>query len=386
VERTADEEEPDPWFEELKEWSHIKLRILEKYADTYRNIRGSSNSLFYYVDGFAGAGYYIKNGELQGEGSPVRLARLAQQIKDTNKAYRAVCIFSEIDRHRCNRLESALEAFSPELVHVLCGDFRERVEDIVAMMSRAPAVVFLDPFGVEGISPKELQPLLERLDTELLINFNTRALHRLKGSATSNAREAPGKVHRLSEILAEDPAAPEPEWQRQDRLLSTSEWETWVVDRYKSLLLGPGSQLKYARSYPVRATHKGGVKYYLVFASRSLRAFSAMTDFVCSEEDELSFKEELAARAPGQRSFFDPIHESERADRSKGIIEEIYRYGLANQNCTTAQIIDQFSYRYFGRFKQKHFRSLVGELVREGRAEIGGDTSTPKDRCPIRFK
>jgi three-Cys-motif partner protein len=386
VERTADEEERDPWFEETRTWSRVKLRILSKYVDAYKNKRGSSNPEFYYVDGFAGPGYYTKPGKPREAGSPVLLARLAQEINDSGKPYRLICINTELQRGRCNRLREALAEFSPELVHVFCGEFGDHIGEIIAMMGNAPAICFLDPFGAKGISPREIQPLLRRPDTELLINFNTRALHRLKGSATSSAREALGKVHRLSDILNEDPRDPVPEWLHQLNHLSSEEWERWVVDQYMSLLLGPTTHLKHAVAYPVREKHKSGARYYLVFASRSMHAFPIMSDIICTEEDDLRLKDELAARPPGQQPLFGPVHESERADRLREVIEEIHQYGLTHQRCTRERIIQHFSFLYFGEFKQKHVRALVGELVRQGRAEIADDKSKTLDRRPIRFK
>jgi three-Cys-motif partner protein len=386
VEREADEEERDPWFEETRTWSRVKLRILSKYVDAYKNKRGSSNPEFYYVDGFAGPGYYIKKGRPPEDGSPVLLARLAQQIKDSGKPYRLICINTELSRSRCKRLQEALAQFSPELVHVFCGEFGDHIGEIMSKMGSAPAICFLDPFGAKDISPREIQPLLTRSDTELLINFNTRALHRLKGSSTSQAREAPGKIHRLSDILGEDPHDPVPEWLHQLSYLSSEDWEKWVVERYMSRLLGSRTNLKHAIAYPVREKHKGAVRYYLVFASRSMHAFPIMGDIICTEEDDLRLQDELAARPPGQQSLFGPVHESERAERLREVIEEIHQYGLANQGSTRERIIQHFSFLYFGEFKQKHFRALVSELVRQGRVEIADDKSKPLDRRPIKFK
>ena len=44
----------ESFFDELKQWSEIKLRILTKYLDTYLRFRLGSHRRIYYVDGFAG--------------------------------------------------------------------------------------------------------------------------------------------------------------------------------------------------------------------------------------------------------------------------------------------------------------------------------------------
>jgi three-Cys-motif partner protein len=225
-------EESDEWFDEPRTWSRIKLRVLEKYIGAYLNKRGGFHREFYYVDGFAGPGYYGRRGEPREEGSPVRLARFAQRIVAAHKPYKLICINTERNRNRCHRLQTALSDYPADLVHVLCGTFQANLNRILGMMGTAPAVCFLDPFGVVGISPQDLLPLLGRSDTELLLNLNTRVLHRLAGSATSDAREAQGKINRLSRILGESIGDPLPEWLHLRSKLDSQAWEEWAVRRY----------------------------------------------------------------------------------------------------------------------------------------------------------
>jgi hypothetical protein len=42
----------EAFFDELRAWSKIKLRILTKYFDAYRRIRGASNRVLFYVPKF----------------------------------------------------------------------------------------------------------------------------------------------------------------------------------------------------------------------------------------------------------------------------------------------------------------------------------------------
>jgi three-Cys-motif partner protein len=383
MERSKQEEESGDWFDEPRAWSRIKLRILEKYIDAYMRKRGRFHPRFYYVDGFAGAGYYGRPGEYLEEGSPVRLARLAEKISQDNRAFRLICINTERNRNRCNRLRSALGQFPPELIHVMCGTFQEHLNTILQMLGNDPAVCFLDPFGVVGISPHDLLPLLQRHDTELLLNLNTRVLHRLAGSATSDAREAQGKINRLSRILGDKSGDPIPEWLYQRDRLTTQEWEEWAVNRYMNQLKALSPHLRYGLAYPVRERHDGGVKYYLIFASRSKDAFVFMNDFICIEEDDLRLQAEFASRAPGQQSLFGPVHESERETRYRDLLDEIYEYGRSHQGCTRKEIIEEFALRYLGEFMQKHYRHLIDELVNQGHAEFG--LGKDKNLRPIRF-
>lgn len=370
------------FFDEIRFWSRIKLRILEKYLDAYVKKRGGSHPKIYFVDGFAGPGYYGKEGFPLEEGSPVRLARFAQKIKTDGRGYRLICVNTERNKQRCKILHAALAGYDSNLVHVLCGTLQQNLPTILDMMQHDPAVCFLDPFGVVGVSPEDLRPLLERPDTELLLNFNTRVLHRLSGSATSDAKEAQGKVKRLSRTLGENPEVQCPEWLKKRKNLSSQVWEKWAVNQYRQQLHNISPHLKYGLAYPIRELHGKSAKYHLVFASRSLHAFPLMSDIICSEEDDLRLKTEISSRVPGQMSLFGPVHETERERRLAALIDEIHGFGMSHQGCNRKRIIEEFSYLYLGELKQKHYRQILDKLVSDGRAAFG---KGEKHTAPITF-
>ena len=380
LERTEDQSD---FFDEPRFWSQIKLRILEKYLAAYLNKRGSSNDLLYYVDGFAGKGYYGRPGQRPEEGSPLRMARFAQHILDDGKPYRLVCLNTERQKGRYQNLQKALETFDPLLVQAFCGTFAEHLPHILDIMKRAPAVCFLDPFGVVGISVEDIHPLLVRPDTEILLNLSTPTLHRLAGSATSDAREARGKFSRLSRTLGYDPQDTQPEWLERRDSLSSDEWEEWAVKRYMGLMQQASPHLRYGIAYPVRKKLGGGVKYYLVFATRAMDAFPFMSDFICTEEDDLALQAEIAGRPPGQISMFAPKHVTSREERFTKITDEIHAYGLDHQGCNRKHLIEQFSLRYMGEFKQRNFRFMIDTLVDSRRAEFGPGK---KHLAPIAFR
>jgi len=317
------------FFDELRFWSRTKLRVLEKYIDAYLRKRGRSHQVVYYVDGFAGQGTYGRESRTVEEGSPLRLARLAQRIKDEGKPYRLVCLNVERNKKRCANLESSLAEFDPDIVQTFCGSFTDHLPRIISIMGRAPIVCFLDPFGVVGVSVEDIRPLLQRADTEILLNLSTPTLHRLAGFATSDAKDARGKFNQLSRTLGEDPRDSLPEWLHMRERLSSEKWEEWAVQRYLEQMRMASPHLKYGLAYPVRKTHGGAVKYYLIFASRAMDAFPLMSDFVCSEEDELALQAEMSSRPLGQMSFLVPAHVSKREERYTDVMEEIHAYGLA---------------------------------------------------------
>lgn len=243
-----------------------------------------------------------------------------------------------------------------------------------------PALFFLDPFGIIGISPNDLTRVLKRHDTEVLLTLSLPTIFRMSGSASSDAPEALGKMRRLSEVLGEDPSNPNPEWARQKLVLSTESWADWVVHRYLNQIQLLSPRLQYGFSYPIREKLNSGTKYYLILATRSMDAFPLMTDFICTEEDNLELEFEMENRKQGQLSFFEPRPTLKRQERFPVVIEEIHNFGLSHQKCTRKEVIEQFSLRYLGQFKQKHFRYMIDELVRTGRASIAEKGASGLDR------
>ncbi len=371
------------FFDELQDWSEIKLRLLTKYFDAYQRIRGGSHPRIYYVDGFAGAGEY-GDGPTRREGSPVRLARLAQQIADTGKPYQLICINTEIDPDNCAKLERALAGSPPELVQVRCGAFADHLPAILGLIGSAPAVFFLDPFGVKPITLAQIEPLLRRQDTELLLNVNTRRLRLMAGFEDSTSKDRAAKLRLVSEVLGEDPAAASPEWLREwQRLGDPIHWETWAASTYAGRLLERSPHLRYALSYAVRETYRANPKYHLIFATRSDKPIPIMNDLICTEEDDLFSKTELVAKG-GQLSFLGTLRASAHDDRLTAMAEEIHAYGVGHQGCTRPQIIRHFLLQNFGQLKQKHYRQVLGQLVQDGRATFANGRQNDHD--PITFR
>jgi hypothetical protein len=275
----------------------------------------------------------------------------------------------------------------PVLVKTYCGDFNRHLETMMNQMVGCPAVFFLDPCGIIGIAPRDLQPIVTRPDTEILLTLSLPTMFRMSGSAASLAPEATGKVAQLSRVLGEDSANPYPEWARKKAELDTDAWADWAVRRYLGRIRSLSSHLRYGLAYPIREKFRSGTKYYLIFATRSMDAFPLMTDFICSEEDELQSEKEVESRKRGQMSLFGPQHEAIRAERFPAVIEEIYQYGHEHQGCSRKDIVEQIALRHLGKFKQKHIRYMVKQLVESGRAVIydGPDKHSDYDRRPIRF-
>lgn len=372
----------DSFFSELKDWSEIKLRILEKYVDAYRRKRGRWNPWLYYVDGFAGAGRYGKPPDME-EGSPLRLARLAQQIAGEGKNYRLVCLNTELDPARFNELRSCLESFDPTIVQAWEGAFATHLPRILTLTRGAPALFFLDPFGVKPITMDQLRPVLTRPDTELLLNLNTRALKRLAGFGASAARESEAKVRLVSQVFGVDPSDPVPVWLAAWReLRDPLAWERWAATWYQERLLAEAPHLQFAVAHPVRDRFRANPKYFLVFATRHYDAIPIMNDLICREEDDL-FDRTAAFGANGQMSLEAVLRPVEQDDRLARLKQEILEYGSQHQGLNREQMLRHFVLRDFGELKRKHYFRAIDALCQEGRARY--ENGRPRNEARISF-
>jgi len=363
------------FFLDLKVWSEIKHRILTKYFDAYCRIRGNSHQVMYYVDGFAGSGVYVDpENELKPArpGSPVLMADFATTIAAT-KPYRLKCINVELDPDFYKVLATSLATYDPTVVSLKEGSFSENLPSILADIGNAPAVFFLDPFGVVPLKIAEMAQLLARNDTELLVNVNTPRLRQLAGFEDSRAKEAEGKLRLVDDILEGSKTPPEREWLVQWRQMQNPVlWERWAVNRYGQRLLESSQSLKFAVPYPIRDTFDSSPKYYLLFLTRSEEALVVMNDLLCIEDENL-FATTVATTKSGQASFMGIFREHDLQQRLIDLGKELHEYGSSHQRCPRREIIKHFvTTEHFGDFKTKHYRQVLGSLVKDGLAEFTG--------------
>lgn len=361
----------ESFFDAQREWSKIKLRILTKYSDAYQKIRGSANRVIFYVDGFAGAGRYgeDENGD---EGSSLQMARFAQQIADSDKPYRLVCINVEQHPRNYARLQESLKGFDPDLVRTRFGDFAEHIPSILQETRGWPALFFLDPLGVKPVVLRTLRPVLARPDTEYLIVFMSKRLRMLAGFEDSRAKDPDAKLRLVTEVLGENRDDGNPQWLQQWRSLRNSEkWEEWAAMTYGRRLSAENPQLRYILTYPVRETFRSPPKYHLVFLTRSDKGIPIMNDLLCTEDDDL-YERTGSSAPPGQLLLLGDAREEERERRLAALLDEMHAWGKDHQGCNRDELIRHFVFANFGTLKQKHYRDAFSRLRDAGRVRFNG--------------
>jgi three-Cys-motif partner protein len=106
--------QPPCKFDEIGNWSELKLEIVEKYGAAYTNAFRNATSLKkYYIDAFSGAGVHVsKRTKEQIEGSPARALKVSPPFDGF--------YFIDLDEDKTTHLKKLCEGRGD--VHIHTGD------------------------------------------------------------------------------------------------------------------------------------------------------------------------------------------------------------------------------------------------------------------------
>lgn len=372
------------FFAEAKVRSQHKLDLYGKYLKplTYKWGRlvgpGHPGDHIWIVDGFAGAGRYQPDdgGRVQ-DGSPLIAARFARQI-EFDRGYPLVrCVNVERDRDCFIELQRNLAAWQ-ELVVNLPGEFCEHLDDVLAAIGEDPALIFLDPFGVNGIEMEIIEKILERAGkTELLIHFSDKTFLRMAGHLDDNDKRlsvgrkvAEAKLARLDAVIGT------PLWRR---LWSNGDGDTdaaidAIVELYLSELR---TRIGYAHQIKMRDHHADRAAYRLVFCTNSPHGVELMSDIACRYETEL--KETADA---GAMTLWG---DQEAIQRMTDLRDTVHAAGVRRGGVATReQIIHELAPKLFGLYTSTDYAKVIRELVADGRIDRANPTGI-EPREPLRF-
>lgn len=283
----------DEFFQAPRDWSLLKYKILSCYFSQYfPKVNQAYHSGAVVADLFAGRGRF-EDGK---EGSPLIIAEQARKYND-RLGYKNVVVLAEKNPNDRDALTQNMKTFIEEKIAiVLAGDASDAGATVInTIKPGVPLFLFLDPFGIKGLSLDLLGRAFQRAkkeSTELLINFNHRGLLRLAGvcknldSSDATIRQSAISVKEMvTEVLGGD-------WwldiiNRED--LEQEYKATLILHNYIEPFR---SFFKWIVYLPVRETAIGGAtKYFLIFASRSQVAFELMNDCVQKGRHEMLLEE-----------------------------------------------------------------------------------------------
>lgn len=262
--------------------TEIKLAILRKYLGAWATIL-KGQRILYYVDGFAGPGWlWHPRVRKKVPGSPVQTIQLYLDHR-LDKGWDCDLRLVNIEKKKSyfEQLERETSEYKKKGVKIrnIRGEFLDNLKDILSEIRQYHTFFFIDPFGISGIEFSELEAVLVRQNTEILLNFNYDGLQRCIGD--------------LKKIRVRDPkmrAKAQSTIDRVCKLLNITEQEleqtvtSSGISKYKqiSLLKKYRDNLwKYKTYvYPLPINFPGTERtfYYLIFMTENIIALKIMKD------------------------------------------------------------------------------------------------------------
>jgi three-Cys-motif partner protein len=266
------------FFDEQKEQSLIKARIVEKYFWVWAKVviptvkMSASEPRIAYIDLFAGAGRY-RDGS---KSTPVKVLETA--IADPDMRNMLVSIFNDADTENVNSLQQAIDLipgvenlkYRPQILNHEVGDnvvktFQER--------RLVPTLFFVDPWGYKGLSLQLINSVVKDWGCDCIFFFNYNRIN--MGLSNDAVKEHMNAL--FGKVRAD---------QVREKLnkLSPQERELSVVEAICEALKEMGGQYV----LPFRFRHEIGnrTSHHLIFVSKHVRGYEIMKEIMTKESSE----------------------------------------------------------------------------------------------------
>jgi three-Cys-motif partner protein len=267
------ERQSNACFDEIGNWTEIKLEIIRKYAVAYSTIMKKQGSFRHvYVDGFCGPGQHLTKGDYRiVSGSP----RIALEVRPEFSEYH----FIDMNDEKVSHLREI--AGEQPNVHYYIGDCNQILLDKVFPSIRYDryerGLCLLDPYGLQ-LDWEVVETAGRSKAIEMFINFPTTDMNRNVLWANPSGVSA-GNIDRMNRYWGDE------SWQkcayREEQTLFGPET---VKTDFSNILKGYGQRLKKVAQFkyvpealPMRNS-KGAIVYYLFFASCNSTANHIVTD------------------------------------------------------------------------------------------------------------
>jgi three-Cys-motif partner protein len=352
------------FFDEQKEQSLVKARIVEKYFWVWAKVviptvrKSASEPRIAYIDLFAGSGRY-KDGS---KSTPVKV--LESAIADPDMRDMLVSIFNDADTDNVNSLQQAINLipgvenlkYRPQILNHEVGDnvvktFQER--------RLVPTLFFVDPWGYKGLSLKLINSVVKDWGCDCIFFFNYNRINMgLSNDAVKEHMDALFGQVRADKV--------------REKLngLSPQERELSVVEAICEALKEMGGQYV----LPFRFRHETGnrTSHHLIFVSKHVKGYEIMKEIMAKESSE---------RVQGVPSFeYNPATRQQpllfELTRPLDELESMLLDSFSGRNMTMKDVYDQ---HHVGKpYISKNYKTALGNL--EAQNKIIADPPANKRR------
>lgn len=266
----------ESFFDESREQSQIKARIVEKYFTAWARVImptvKKKDKRLAYIDLFAGPGRY-NDGTLS---TPLLVIQKA--IEDPDMRQMLVTVFNDKEPANASALrEAILEVpgierltYQPQIENEEVG---EKIVEMFEGKHLVPTFFFVDPWGYKGLSLGLINSVLKDWGCDCIFFFNYNRIN--MGLNNESVRE------HMNVLFGE---------QRADALraklvgLSPSDREALIVEELSQALKEMGG--KYVLPFAFKNADGTRTTHHLIFVSKHPRGYGIMKDIMAKESSE----------------------------------------------------------------------------------------------------
>lgn len=264
------------FFEEQKEQSLIKARIVEKYLWAWAKViiatvkkTPTNPQKIAYIDLFAGTGRY-KDGS---KSTPVKVLETA--IADPDMRNMLVSLFNDGDANNANSLRETVKAipgietlkYTPQIINDEVG---ENIVKTFSTRKLVPTFFFVDPWGYKGLSLELINSVVKDWGCDCIFFFN---YNRINMGLNNDAV----KVH-MNALFGEYRGDI---IRQQLNELNPQERELTIVEAICEALQEMGG--KYTLPFRFKNENGNRTSHHLIFVSKSVRGYTIMKDIMAKE-------------------------------------------------------------------------------------------------------
>lgn len=269
----------DGFFQEQREQSLIKARIVSKYFSAWANVILATQKRYphhtqkmAYVDLFAGPGRY----DDQSKSTPLMV--LETILANPDLANRMVALFNDKDKANIESLKTAINKIDGiERLKYAPAFYNEEVGDEIAKMfsgmQLAPTFFFVDPWGYKGLSLNLVSSIIKDWGCDCVFFFN---YNRVNMGVNNEAI----RQHMVSLFGDEQLSFVRHECKNK----SPEERELIVVQTLCDALRNNGSQ--YVLPFRFKNDEGTRTSHHLIFLSKSFRGYDIMKEIMYKESSD----------------------------------------------------------------------------------------------------
>lgn len=269
----------DGFFQEQREQSLIKARIVSKYFTAWANVISSTQKRYprhtqkmAYIDLFAGPGRY----DDQSKSTPLLVLETILASPDLTN--RMVTLFNDKDMANIESLKTAInEIDGIEKLKYEPSFYNEEVGDEIAKMFQkvniVPTFFFVDPWGYKGFSLNLVSSIIKDWGCDCVFFFNYNRVN--MGVTNDSVRQ------HMASLFGD---APLDALRKECQGKPPAEREMIVVQALCDALRNNGSQ--YVLPFRFKNDEGTRTSHHLIFLSKSFRGYDIMKEIMFKESSD----------------------------------------------------------------------------------------------------